>query len=80
MRLQIESASSTSIKRRGREEADELARATSADEVAWEAADVLYFALCRAVAEGGPLSRIEAELDRRARGITRRDGSRKGVA
>jgi phosphoribosyl-AMP cyclohydrolase / phosphoribosyl-ATP pyrophosphohydrolase len=63
-----------------REEADELARAEGAEEVAWEVADVLYFALAAAVAQGVDLGDVEAELDRRARTVRRRDGSRKGVA
>lgn len=55
-----------------REEADELARATSHDELVWEAADVLYFTLVRLAAAGIPLAEVEAHLDRRARKVTRR--------
>jgi phosphoribosyl-ATP pyrophosphohydrolase len=55
-----------------REEADELARARSRDEVVWEAADVLYFLLVRLAAEGVPLAEVEAHLDRRGRKVTRR--------
>lgn len=55
-----------------REEADELARAASRDELVWEAADVLYFTLVRLAAAGVPLSEVEAHLDRRGRRVTRR--------
>ncbi|MFO1047151.1 MAG: phosphoribosyl-ATP diphosphatase [Geminicoccaceae bacterium] len=55
-----------------REEADELARAQTRDEVVWEAADVLYFTLARLAAEGIELADVEAHLDRRALKVTRR--------
>ena len=55
-----------------REEADELARARTRDEVIWEAADVLYFTLARLAAEGVDLAEVEAHLDRRALKVTRR--------
>lgn len=55
-----------------REEADELARAGTREEIVWEAADLLYFALVRLAAAGVPLSEVEAHLDRRARKVTRR--------
>ena len=55
-----------------REEADELARAETRDEVVWEAADVLYFTLARLAAEGIELAEVEAHLDRRALKVTRR--------
>lgn len=55
-----------------REEADELVRATSRDEVIWEAADVLYFTLARLAKEGIDLAEVEAHLDRRALKVTRR--------
>ena len=56
-----------------REEADELARAGSRDEVIWEAADVLYFTLARLAAAGVDLAEVEAHLDRRALKMTRRN-------
>ncbi len=59
------------------EEAGELAEARTADDVAWEAADLMYFTLAAATAAGVSLARIEAELDRRARAVRRRDGSQK---
>ena len=55
-----------------REEADELARAQTRDEVIWEAADVLSFPLARLAAEGVDLAEVEAHLDRRALKVTRR--------
>ena len=55
-----------------REEADELARAVTRDEVIWEAADVLYFALARLAEAGIDLAEVEAHLDRRALKVTRR--------
>ena len=55
-----------------REEADELARADTRDEVIWEAADVVYFTLARLAAEGIELAEVEAHLDRRALKVTRR--------
>ena len=54
------------------EEAQELAEATSPEEVAWEVADVVYFALVAAARAGVPLSAVDAELDRRALAVTRR--------
>ena len=55
-----------------REEADELARAATRDEVIWEAADALYFTLARLAAEGIELAEVEAHLDHRALKVTRR--------
>lgn len=60
-----------------REEADELAEATTASEVAHEAADVLYFVSVALARTGVPLADVEAELDRRARRSTRRPGEAK---
>jgi phosphoribosyl-ATP pyrophosphohydrolase len=58
------------------EEAAELAEAETAGDVAWEAADVLYFTLVKLAAEGLRLEDVARELDRRALAVTRRDGSR----
>lgn len=55
-----------------REEAEELTRATTREEVVWEAADVLYFTLARLAREGIDLAEVEAHLDRRALKVTRR--------
>lgn len=61
-----------------REEARELSEASTPDEVRWEAADLLYFALTRAHAAGVTLADIESELDRRALRVRRRAGDSKG--
>jgi len=58
------------------EEAGELAEASGAADVAWEAADVLYFCLVALAARGVPLEAAIRELDRRALTVRRRDGSR----
>ena len=62
-----------------REEARELAEASSPDEVCWEAADLLYFALVRLVRDGVPLSDVERELERRSRTVSRRRGDAKST-
>jgi phosphoribosyl-ATP pyrophosphohydrolase/phosphoribosyl-AMP cyclohydrolase/histidinol dehydrogenase len=56
------------------EEAQELAEAQEPQHVAEELADVLYFALTRAVQAGVDLDDAVAELDRRTRKVTRRPG------
>jgi len=56
------------------EEAQELAEAESKQHVAEELADVLYFALTRAVQAGVSLDDAVCELDRRTRKVTRRPG------
>ncbi|MFV9672085.1 MAG: phosphoribosyl-ATP diphosphatase [Acidimicrobiia bacterium] len=55
-----------------REEADELAVASSRLDVAGEAADVIYFTLVKAVAAGVNLADIERELNGRALTVKRR--------
>jgi phosphoribosyl-AMP cyclohydrolase / phosphoribosyl-ATP pyrophosphohydrolase len=62
-----------------REEADELNRAKGPEEASAEAADVIYFALTKAIAEGAGLASIEAELDRRALRVSRRGGAPKSA-
>lgn len=59
------------------EEADELCTAQAKDAVAFEAADLLYFALVRCVAAGVGMTDIEQSLDKKARKITRRPGNAK---
>ncbi|MGF1509843.1 MAG: phosphoribosyl-ATP diphosphatase [Myxococcota bacterium] len=59
------------------EEALELARAETSTEASHETADVLYFALVQLLRVGGRLEDVEAELDRRARKVSRRPGDRK---
>ena len=56
-----------------REEADELARAKSRDEVVHEAADVLYFTLTKLAKAGVALDEVARALDRRSLKVTRRD-------
>ncbi len=54
------------------EEAGELAVAEGSSEVAWETADVMYFALVAATRSGVSLEQVERELDRRSLAVTRR--------
>lgn len=60
------------------EEAEELCDAQTKDEVAFEAADVIYFALTRAVSKGVSLADIERALDAKSVKIKRRQGDAKG--
>jgi phosphoribosyl-ATP pyrophosphohydrolase/phosphoribosyl-AMP cyclohydrolase len=55
------------------EEAAELNGAATRDEVIWEAADLLYFALTRLAADGIDLGEVERHLDRRERRVRRRE-------
>ncbi|KAI0677582.1 histidine biosynthesis trifunctional-protein [Trametes maxima] len=59
------------------EEADELCRAETKEEVAFEAADLLYFALTRCVSAGVSIADIEHSLDNKAKKISRRPGNAK---
>ncbi|KAH9951621.1 histidine biosynthesis trifunctional-protein [Amylocystis lapponica] len=59
------------------EEADELCRAETKEEVAFEAADLLYFALAKCVAAGVGIADIERSLDEKAKKVTRRPGNAK---
>lgn len=59
------------------EEAQELAEAVDKDDVAGELADVIYFAMVRATKAGVSIDDAVAELDRRARKVTRRQGDSK---
>ena len=59
------------------QEAQELSEAVTKDHVTEELADVLYFALVRAVKAGVSIDDAVAELDRRARKVTRRPGDSK---
>lgn len=59
------------------EEAEELCDATDKDEVAWEAADLIYFALTKCVSAGVSLADIEKNLNKKARKVTRRPGNAK---
>lgn len=60
-----------------REEAAELSEATSADHVAHEAADLIYFAMVQLARHDVRLADVERILHRRALGVTRRPGNAK---
>lgn len=60
------------------EEASELCEATSKDDIAAEAADLLYFALTKATAAGVTLEDIERNLDAKSVKVKRRKGDAKG--
>ncbi|MEO1277698.1 MAG: phosphoribosyl-ATP diphosphatase [Planctomycetota bacterium] len=60
-----------------REEAGELCEAATPEEAAWEAADVIYFALAAARRHGVGLADIERELERRSLRVSRRGGEAK---
>lgn len=60
------------------EEAEELCDAKTKDEIAFEAADLIYFALTRAVGAGVSLADIEANLDAKSFKVKRRTGDAKG--
>ncbi|CEP10394.1 hypothetical protein [Parasitella parasitica] len=59
------------------EEAEELCDATEKEDVAWEAADLIYFALTKCAGAGVSLSDIENNLNKKARKVTRRAGNAK---
>jgi len=60
-----------------KEEAEELTEATTKDELAWEAADLFYFAMVRLVANGVSLADVERNLGMKNLKITRRKGDAK---
>lgn len=60
-----------------KEEAEELTEATTQEDIAWEAADLFYFALTRCVKNGVSLADIERNLDLKGLKITRRQGDAK---
>lgn len=59
------------------EEADELCQAEGKEQIAFEAADLLYFVLTRCVAAGVGIVDIEQSLDKKAKKVTRRPGHAK---
>jgi phosphoribosyl-ATP pyrophosphohydrolase/phosphoribosyl-AMP cyclohydrolase/histidinol dehydrogenase len=59
------------------EEAEELCDAQSKEDVAFEAADLVYFALTRCISKGVGLKEIEKALDRKSMKVTRRKGDAK---
>ena len=60
-----------------KEEADELCAATTKEDIASEAADLLYFALARCVAADVSLEDIESNLDLKSLKVKRRKGDAK---
>jgi phosphoribosyl-ATP pyrophosphohydrolase/phosphoribosyl-AMP cyclohydrolase/histidinol dehydrogenase len=60
------------------EEAEELCNATTKEEIAFEAADLLYFALTRCIAAGVSLEDVERNLDLKSLKVKRRKGDAKG--
>lgn len=60
-----------------REEAEELIQAQTTQEVAFEAADLIYFALTQCIAKGVSLADVEKALDAKAKKVTRRPGNAK---
>ena len=62
------------------EEAEELARADSSENVVRETADVVYMALVALARGGGTLADVRAELARRHRAVSRRPMARKTPA
>lgn len=59
------------------EEAEELCDADTKEEVAFEAADLIYFALTRCISKGVALKDIEKALDKKSLKVTRRKGDAK---
>lgn len=60
------------------EEAQELCEAKTPDEIAFEAADLIYFALTKAIGAGVSLADIEKNLDAKSLKVKRRPGNAKG--
>ncbi|KAI0171155.1 histidinol dehydrogenase-domain-containing protein [Pestalotiopsis sp. NC0098] len=60
------------------EEAEELCDAKTPEDVAFEAADLIYFALTKAVSAGVSLADIEKSLDAKSLKVKRRTGNAKG--
>ncbi|CZR55077.1 probable histidine biosynthesis trifunctional protein [Phialocephala subalpina] len=60
------------------EEAEELCDATTKENIAFEVADLIYFALAKAVGAGVSVSDIERSLDKKSRKVKRRQGDAKG--
>ncbi|KAF9434950.1 trifunctional histidinol dehydrogenase [Entomortierella beljakovae] len=65
------------VKSKIMEEAEELCEATTPEDIAWETADLIYFALVKCVANGVTLRDVEQQLENRSRKITRRPGNAK---
>ncbi|KAG0276314.1 trifunctional histidinol dehydrogenase [Linnemannia exigua] len=65
------------VKSKIMEEAEELCDATTPEDIAWETADLFYFALVKCIANGVSLRDVEQQLENRSRKITRRPGHAK---
>jgi len=59
------------------EEAEEVCDAQEPKDIAWEVADLIFFAMTKCVANGVSLADVEAQLDQRAKKISRRKGDAK---
>lgn len=59
------------------EEAEELCQAKNPEEVAWEAADLIYFALVKCASFGITLADIQNNLEKKSLKVTRRTGDAK---
>lgn len=67
----------TLLKAKILEEAHELCDAETNEDIAWEAADLIYFALVRCASAGVSLEDVERQLAKRAMKVTRRPGNAK---
>jgi phosphoribosyl-ATP pyrophosphohydrolase/phosphoribosyl-AMP cyclohydrolase/histidinol dehydrogenase len=65
------------VKSKIMEEAEELCDASTPEDIAWETADLIYFALVKCVANGVTLRDVEQQLENRSRKISRRPGHAK---
>lgn len=65
------------LQKKIKEEADELCAATTKDDIAFEAADLLYFAMVMCLKNGVRLADVERALDKKATKVTRRKGDAK---
>ncbi|KAF8534815.1 tri-functional histidine biosynthesis protein [Trichophaea hybrida] len=60
------------------EEAEELCDATTKENIAFEAADLIYFALTKCISAGITLADVERNLDAKSLKVKRRQGDAKG--
>jgi len=61
------------------EEASELCKTKEKDEIACEAADIIFLTLTKCIANGVTLSDIESHIDRRSKKITKRPSNTKSI-
>ncbi|KAI9806440.1 MAG: trifunctional histidinol dehydrogenase [Piccolia ochrophora] len=71
-------ASSQLLRAKIMEEANELCDATTKEDVAFEAADLIYFAMTKCIGAGVSLEEIERNLDLKSTRVKRRKGDAKG--